>query len=297
VLFPTWHRPYVALHEVRPGLRCLTYTTVLIDIIQQLLQQHAIAIAKTYKTDQQKWLAAAQNLRAPYWDWATKSVPPREVYALQTVNIITPDGKTTAVTNPLYQYNFNPIDPSFPAPYKAWRTTIRNPDNPSSPNATTNSADLAQYDFTFPDSSLSHSFFSIKGTWRRSRVTSPQVPTIFCRVFILGPLSVTTRRAMVVALVTLWKPYTTRFMVSLAVRWVTRPLRVGCFCVLSFLVMPDAIYLQDLILFSSCITATLIVFSPFGRQLIPESGFRGVQPTMETGLSQRMFPSTPVLVC
>ncbi|KAI0270019.1 photo-regulated tyrosinase [Gloeopeniophorella convolvens] len=118
VTFPTWHRPYVALYE-------------------QVLQQHALDIAKTYKVDQQRWLTAAQNLRAPYWDWATSTVPPPEVISLATVNIITPDGKTTAVANPLLQYTFHPIDKSFPSPYSHWKTTIRHPDNPNSPNATT----------------------------------------------------------------------------------------------------------------------------------------------------------------
>jgi hypothetical protein len=62
--------------------------------------------------------------------------------------------------------------------------------------------------------------------------------------------------------------------------------------------MPDAIYLQDSILFSSCIIATLIVFSPFGGHLIPEYGFRKVYPTEEPGLSLLgILPSTPILVC
>jgi tyrosinase len=111
-------------------------------ILQQVLQQHALDIAKTYTTDPESWLGAAQNLRAPYWDWATNSVPPPEVISLQTVNIIAPNGQTTSVPNPLYQYTFNPIDPSFPAPWKFWRTTIRHPDNPDSPNATTDAQAL-----------------------------------------------------------------------------------------------------------------------------------------------------------
>ncbi|KAF8263972.1 tyrosinase [Lactarius quietus] len=118
VLFPTWHRPYVALYE-------------------QTLQQNALQIANTYQVDKQSWITAAQNLRAPYWDWATNSVPPAEVVSLPNVNIITPDGQTTSVPNPLIQYTFNPIDPSFPDPYSNWPTTIRHPDDPNSPNATT----------------------------------------------------------------------------------------------------------------------------------------------------------------
>lgn len=118
VLFPTWHRPYVALYE-------------------QVMQQHALEIANTYQVNKDRWVTAAQNLRAPYWDWATNSVPPDEVISNTTVNIVTPDGRTTSVANPLLKYTFNPIDASFPAPYKNWRTTIRNPTS-SGANATTN---------------------------------------------------------------------------------------------------------------------------------------------------------------
>jgi tyrosinase len=147
VLFPTWHRPYVALYEVRTGLRGATHATLIFDrIIQQVMQQHAIVIAQQYQ-DQQRWSSAAQNLRAPYWDWATNSVPPPEVISLESVNIITPDGNTTSVPNPLFQYTFNPIDPSFPNPYSNWQTTIRHPDNFNSPDATTDIQALTEYDF------------------------------------------------------------------------------------------------------------------------------------------------------
>jgi tyrosinase len=123
------------------------------------MQQHALDISKQYQ-DQQRWSSAAQNLRAPYWDWATNSVPPPEVISLQTVSIITPDGNTTNVKNPLYAYTFNPIDKSFPAPYRSWQTTIRSPDNPNSPDATTDAQALSEYDFTFPNQSLSLNHFT-----------------------------------------------------------------------------------------------------------------------------------------
>ena len=118
-------------------------------IIQQLVQQHALTIAQKYQ-EQPRWTTAAQNLRAPYWDWATNSVPPPEVISLQTLNITTPDGNTTAVRNPLLQYRFNPISPSFPDPYSSWQTTIRHPDDPNSPDASTDAQALAEYDLIFP---------------------------------------------------------------------------------------------------------------------------------------------------
>ncbi|KAH9989732.1 tyrosinase [Russula compacta] len=118
VLFPTWHRPYIALYE-------------------QILQQNALEIAKGYQ-DQDRWLTAARNLRAPFWDWATNSVPPPEVVSVDPIKITTPQGEEF-VPNPLIKYTFNPIPPSFPSdpPYNRWETTIRHPDDPTSPDATT----------------------------------------------------------------------------------------------------------------------------------------------------------------
>ncbi|KAI0322397.1 hypothetical protein OF83DRAFT_1080307 [Amylostereum chailletii] len=106
VLFPTWHRPYVALFE-------------------QVLQQTAKDIAVTYSVDQDRWVDAANNLRQPYWDWASNAVPPDEVIALQNVTIITPNGQNTSVANPLTKYTFHPVESSFYDPYDNWPTTLR----------------------------------------------------------------------------------------------------------------------------------------------------------------------------
>jgi tyrosinase len=148
VLFPTWHRPYVALYE-------------------QVLQQHALEIANTYQVDKQRWVTAAKNLRAPYWDWATNTTPPPEVISLATVNIVTPDGQTTAVANPLIGYTFNPIDPSFPAPFSSWQTTIRHPDDPNSPDATTDVQALVSDLSSIQDdiTSSTYNLLTRVGTW------------------------------------------------------------------------------------------------------------------------------------
>ncbi|KZV69786.1 Di-copper centre-containing protein [Peniophora sp. CONT] len=122
VTFPTWHRPYVALYE-------------------QVLQTHAIEIAKTYTEAngvRDRFMKAAQNLRAPYWDWASSAVPPAEVISLKQVNIIGPDGQKKAVNNPLLGYTFHPIDPSFPEPYAEWKMTLRHPTPQQGPNAKSN---------------------------------------------------------------------------------------------------------------------------------------------------------------
>ncbi|KAI0770097.1 photo-regulated tyrosinase [Fomes fomentarius] len=108
VLFPTWHRPYVVLYE-------------------QILQKHALEIAATYTVDKEGWKKAAADLRQPFWDWATNSVPPAEVISEKQVTITGPDGKSHRVDNPLYHYRFHPIEPTFSEPYSNWSTTFRHP--------------------------------------------------------------------------------------------------------------------------------------------------------------------------
>ncbi|KAG5637088.1 hypothetical protein H0H81_005821, partial [Sphagnurus paluster] len=95
VLFPTWHRPYVALFE-------------------QTLCSHAQEIAKGYP-DQARWTTAAKQLRLPYWDWVERPVPPPEVIELDTLSILMPDGKKASVKNPLTSYNFKGAEKDFPS--------------------------------------------------------------------------------------------------------------------------------------------------------------------------------------
>ncbi|KAG9229730.1 common central domain of tyrosinase-domain-containing protein [Amylocarpus encephaloides] len=83
VLFPTWHRPYLALFE-------------------RVLADQAQKIAKQYNTPE--YQTAADNFRMPYWDWAEVPTMP-DVITTPTLTIDTPSGPTT-VTNPLYEYKF-----------------------------------------------------------------------------------------------------------------------------------------------------------------------------------------------
>ncbi|KAF8883494.1 hypothetical protein CPB84DRAFT_1869520 [Gymnopilus junonius] len=87
VLFPTWHKPYVALRQ---------------------------KVAATYVVDCAAWKKAADELRQPYWDWAANSVPPDE-------------GRKITVNNPFYNYKFHAIDPSFLFAFHDRKATIRYP--------------------------------------------------------------------------------------------------------------------------------------------------------------------------
>ncbi|KAF4635965.1 hypothetical protein G7Y89_g2127 [Cudoniella acicularis] len=116
VLFPSWHRPYLALFE-------------------QVLSSHAQSIAKQFSGElRQTYQTAADNLRVPYWDWASFPQVPDSV-AQKQITITTPFG-TQTVTNPLYQYRFQqfPFNPDiFPSNtfIAADAQTARAPDTPN----------------------------------------------------------------------------------------------------------------------------------------------------------------------
>jgi tyrosinase len=96
-IFPTWHRPYVALVEER-------------------IWSYAQSIASSYPDDQrQSYVDAATTLRFPYWDWATNSAMP-ESLTYQDIVINTPTGQQS-MTNPLYSYKFHPLPLGSDIPY------------------------------------------------------------------------------------------------------------------------------------------------------------------------------------
>jgi tyrosinase len=78
--------------------------------------------------------AAADQLRIPYWDWASDAQMP-SVVSDQTATITAASGIRT-IKNPLYQYNFQyvPLDPNYfpPGDYDGelatYNFTVRFPD-------------------------------------------------------------------------------------------------------------------------------------------------------------------------
>jgi len=90
ILFLTWHRPYLALYE-----------QALYAVIQQVATQFPPEVRDRY-------VAAAQTFRIPYWDWAAKgpgSAFPSSISSPQAT-IIDVDGATKQIPNPLYSYQF-----------------------------------------------------------------------------------------------------------------------------------------------------------------------------------------------
>ncbi|KAI9702460.1 MAG: hypothetical protein M1836_000940 [Candelina mexicana] len=112
LIFLPWHRPYVLVFE-------------------QILCEEAISIAKNFTgPSATRYQAAAENLRAPYWDWASNDTQSRipDVVSAPTINVVrlSPDGteNNVLIANPLYSYKFAAIhtDGGFGA------TTVRGSD-------------------------------------------------------------------------------------------------------------------------------------------------------------------------
>ncbi|KAF7957392.1 hypothetical protein EAE96_002977 [Botrytis aclada] len=115
ILFPTWHRPYLALYE-----------QILHSVVEFIAAQFPAG------AERDRYTAAAANFRIPYWDWAVvpptgESVLPPSV-STPTVTVNGPAGVQT-ISNPLFSYHFNPLDPSeLPdAPFSQFPQTLRYP--------------------------------------------------------------------------------------------------------------------------------------------------------------------------
>ncbi|KAK1238801.1 hypothetical protein MKX07_004377 [Trichoderma sp. CBMAI-0711] len=115
VLFPTWHRPYLALYE-------------------QELHKLAGAIADmfTNATERSLYRQAASDFRIPYWDWASPAPEGQshfpDVFWNSTMIQYGPNG-VQVIRNPLYSYSFHPLDGDaliWP-PLRSWNETKRAP--------------------------------------------------------------------------------------------------------------------------------------------------------------------------
>ncbi|KAL9630868.1 MAG: hypothetical protein Q9164_006201 [Protoblastenia rupestris] len=113
ILFPSWHRPYLALFE-------------------QIIVNNAQQIAATYpNASRSRYEAAAQSLRIPYWDWALNATMPSLVNQLK-ISIEAPEG-LTEIDNPLFTYTFHPQPsqsefPSTDGRISKYQSTVRYPD-------------------------------------------------------------------------------------------------------------------------------------------------------------------------
>ncbi|KAK4141580.1 uncharacterized protein C8A04DRAFT_13942 [Dichotomopilus funicola] len=131
VLFPAWHRPYMALYE-------------------QVLQDLTLMIATFWPEDQRpRYEAAARRFRHPYWDWALaplsgESVLPKSIGGSPYIDIDGPSG-VQRISNPLFSYSFKPLDKAAfsSGPWNSWVRTLRSPSS-NGPDAQSNNSAVAK---------------------------------------------------------------------------------------------------------------------------------------------------------
>jgi tyrosinase len=74
---------------------------------QEMIWNYAQTIANSYPEEQRPtYIAAAETLRVPFWDWALDPKLP-ECMTSPVISINTPTG-SQSITNPLYSYLFSP---------------------------------------------------------------------------------------------------------------------------------------------------------------------------------------------
>jgi tyrosinase len=95
-LFGSWHRPYLALFE-------------------QILHDRAVDIANEYPQGaaREKAMQCADKVRLPYWDWALDTSSDGAMPSIlrrSSVAVIFPNGTSGNIANPLYRYDFHPLN-------------------------------------------------------------------------------------------------------------------------------------------------------------------------------------------
>lgn len=114
VLFPAWHRTYLALFEQQ-----------FMVVVNQL--------ANEYPDNRRAWMTgAASTMRFPYWDWAAHPQPGYpslpNVMTDKYITVETPRGMQTII-NPLFRHDFaSPKDLAY-TPFVNWQVTLRYPNS------------------------------------------------------------------------------------------------------------------------------------------------------------------------
>ncbi|KAL6168529.1 hypothetical protein ACJQWK_06163 [Exserohilum turcicum] len=121
-LFLGWHRPYLALFE-------------------QVVSGYVHDIASKAPADQlQRYLAAANEFRIPYWDWAqgmeAGAVP--DVLISPYIMVRDTSDMPVVLNNPLHSYHFSEMPEGFHDKWRYINTTVRWPesDDPWAPSQT-----------------------------------------------------------------------------------------------------------------------------------------------------------------
>lgn len=117
ILFPAWHRAYVALFEQE-----------FIKVVKN--------IANSYPAGSQRdrYNRAANVMRWPYWDWAAKppagrSALPKIISDYTVFGVDAPNGRRDITPNPLFRFDFpgNTQQGNVYSPFTTWTRTYRYP--------------------------------------------------------------------------------------------------------------------------------------------------------------------------
>ncbi|OLN94326.1 Tyrosinase 1 [Colletotrichum chlorophyti] len=115
ILFPSWHRPYLALYE-----------QVLFRLVQMIASWFSEPMERAF------YQAAAADFRIPYWDWAMDPPSGQSVYLPEFsepgIQVYGPNG-IQFIANPLHSYKFRPLDPEVfsQGDFPRWTETMRAP--------------------------------------------------------------------------------------------------------------------------------------------------------------------------
>ncbi|CAN8098897.1 unnamed protein product [Discula destructiva] len=129
ILFPTWHRAYMALYEQELCARVQYIATLFPDNLRNRFE------------------AASAGCRVPYFDWAAlpsegSTLLPASVGGSPQVNVTGPAG-TQVIANPLFTYDFKPLDSDVffnVTPWADWDSTRRAPPTTAANARSNNSA-------------------------------------------------------------------------------------------------------------------------------------------------------------
>ena len=115
ILFPSWHRVYVALFEQE-----------LLKVVKTIANEYPAGNARTTMVN------AANVMRMPYWDWAAKPPAGRphlpKIVSDFSVTVNAQQG-TRTFNNPFFRYDFKNNQGLVYTPFTTWTRTYRYPNN------------------------------------------------------------------------------------------------------------------------------------------------------------------------
>jgi tyrosinase len=131
VLFPGWHRAYLALFEQQ--------FMVLVN-----------ELANSYPDNRRAWMTgAASTMRFPFWDWAAHPAPGYptlpNVMSDKYITVESPTGMVTII-NPLFRHDFQSPKDMVYTPFINWQVTLRYPNSNANTASSTTASSTNAFD-------------------------------------------------------------------------------------------------------------------------------------------------------